>query len=506
MANNRDSVASNLTGLYKAREDKAGVIPVGARWIEKEPNEYGDFGAEYNKVNRQPINATRQTSKGETVGYNANAGYTSDVTPANALEDMEDFCFAAARRKQEVVVTDFTNTGLTVAMNGDDFVEGLLLFVTGAENPANNGLKRVGSGSTNTEIKVAGVTAEANATALATVVGFEFAAGDASIAIVNGRPALSSAAFDMRSLKVIPGEIVYLGGDSTSSVFATLNNKGWCRVYQVNEDQVIFDKTDAAFSADPGTGKNIRIYMGHVVKNEPANLQREFPCSFRRLLGNPDLENPEIVQSQVISGCVANELTITLPEEDKLTYEVAYTGRTEFQFDNDALTDPTGELVPVDEADAFNSTRDLTRLNMFVIATNKTMTPIFAAFREGELTINNNNNSNKALTKFGTHAITPGTFEVGGSFEAYFTKVEELRAVKENKDVTLTACLYKNNQGLAWDLPIIDLNTDGLEIELNEPIMMPVDTMASRGRKYSKDMDHTVLFVFFPYLPTVASL
>ena len=48
-----NTIASNATGLYKAREIIPGVLPVTAdnggqpvKWYEREPNDYGDFGAD----------------------------------------------------------------------------------------------------------------------------------------------------------------------------------------------------------------------------------------------------------------------------------------------------------------------------------------------------------------------------------------------------------------------------------------------------------------------------
>ena len=501
------TIPSNSTSLYKARETEAGKVPQSATWHEKEPNEYGDFGATYNKVGRQPINASRQVGKRTTVGYDANAGYTSDMTPANVVQEAEEFCFANARRKKELAVTAVTATGYEVGTDGDDFAAGTLIFVSGCNNPANNGLHIVGNGSLVDEVIASGTVAEAGVTAKLVEVGFEFTAADLAVAIVNGRAAISSTSKDMTAFGLIPGEVVYLGGDGVAYSFANQNNRGFARVFSVTANQIVFDKTDAQFAVDAGAGKTVRLFFGRVVKNEAEGaLQRTFTSSFRRSLGVADTAAPGVVQSQVITGCTANELTITLPEEEKLSFEVAYMGREELLFDNDALVDATGEIRAVTEADAFNSTRDLVRMNMFVINPDKTLAPIFAAFTEGEININNNNSNRKALGHFGTYDVTPGTFEVSGSLTAYFTSVNELRAVKENKDITLMSALYNNNSGVVIDIPLLDIATDGLAVELNEPITMPIDKMASRGRKYNANMDHTILFVFFDYLPSVASV
>ena len=499
------TVSSNATGLYRAREEEPGKIPQGAKWEEVEPNEYGDTGSTFEKSARQPINSSRQRKKATALGKSARIGFTQDITPFNCFDAVEEFLFAAARRKAEAVATAVTATGYTVAGTGLPFVAGTLIKVTGASNPAHNGLKVVSEDSTANEIKATGLSVAAGQAIQIVAVGFEFPADDAAISIVGTRPALTTTVTDLSGFGLIPGESVWIGGDAVASRFALeARANGFARVFSVGANAIIFDKTDAAMVADVGAGKSIRIFFGRVVKNELYALQKTFTTSFRQMLGAPDREYPEKVQSRVITRAVANEMTITIPSEDRCTMELAYLAGDEILIDDDATTDATGELVPADEADAYNSSSDQIRSSLHVYNADGSLTELFSVIQEGDITINNNVQEVKAVTNFGTYDLNPGTFEVDASLTCYFVTLDSLRAIQENKGVTYFAAWTRENMGLAFELPYGALSTDGLAIELNETITLPLDNMASTGRSYSKDMDFTAMFVFFDYLPTVA--
>ena len=51
---------------------------------------------------------------------------------------------------------------------------------------------------------------------------------------------------------------------------------------------------------------------------------------------------------------------------------------------------------------------------------------------------------------------------------------------------------------------MVAMSTEGNEVELDEAIKMPLTGEAASGAKYSPNMDHTLLLVNFPYLPTLA--
>lgn len=175
-----------------------------------------------------------------------------------------------------------------------------------------------------------------------------------------------------------------------------------------------------------------------------------------------------------------------------------------FTFTDDSTVDPTGTVIGVEENDAINSTVDSVRASMIIYPDDgitSAPSPVFAVFQEFSLSINNNIGENKAVTRLGSFALTPGIFEVSGSFMGYFVTVDAIEAVKENKSVSFLFAVSKDRKGFAIDLPMVTLSTSGLSVELNSPIMCDLDGQAATGKRYNAALDHTALIVFFDYLP-----
>lgn len=506
-----NTIASNATGLYKAREIIPGVLPVTAdnggqpvKWYEREPNDYGDFGADVTRRARQPINNDRQRKKGTPVGQTASAGFTQDLTATNTVEDFEEFCFAEARRKSRLLTAGVTATGYTVTEGGLDYVAGTLVFAKGHGLAANNGLREITADATDIEVSAAGLFVDGTLGEISRV-GFQFPVADLAVVTTGPLPQLVSDTVDLTTLGLIPGEIIYVGDAGHN--FAIAANRGYARVFSVTETAITLDKTDAPFVATDGAGVSVRIFFGTVIKNEKAALQKTYTSALRRLLGQRDLDN-DAIQSEVVTRCVANELTLDIPEEDIITTDLAYIGADYLLFGDDA-EEVGGVFIGVEEADAINSTRDSVRASMIAYppgGNNSAPIPLFAAFTELSLTINNNVSENKAVTVYGAYSLTPGFFEVNGSFDAYFCDVESLRAVRDNKDVSFLFAGWKERKGFAIDLPMLGINTGGLDVAVNEPITCSVDGEAATGKKYNAAMDHTILLVFFDYLPQQAAV
>lgn len=501
-----ESITSNATGMFACEEVTPGVIPDDGVWTEKEPNSYASFGSELKTVQRMPINANRRNKKGTVVGFTAGAGYETDLTADNLRDDMQGFFFADLRRKSRVIASAATADGFTVPAGGAAYVAGTLLTAVGAAAASNNGLHKAGAGSAANNVAVAGLTVQAGQAITLRRVGIEFAADEAAIIVSGGLPALETATFDLTTLGVIPGEIVYLGGDDPATTFGD-KGRGWCRVKSIAANTMVFDKTDFTFVPTDGDGKTIRLFFGEVVRDEDAALQKTRSYSIMRQLGRPDTDAPNAVQAEVVTRCVASKLSLKVPEEDKITADLTFMGGDVVYF-TDLATELAGaDYVGVVEADAINSTGDMKRAQMTVYPElpNSAPAPLLAVFNSFNLDFDNNIKENKAVTRLGTFVLSPGNFGVSGTFTGYFVTVEALRAVRNNADVSFMMAAYKNGKGVALDLPMLTLATKGLDVKMNEPVMIPIDTDAATGRKYDANMAHTALMVFFDYLPEVAN-
>jgi hypothetical protein len=165
----------------------------------------------------------------------------------------------------------------------------------------------------------------------------------------------------------------------------------------------------------------------------------------------------------------------------------------------------TGTRPALVEGDAFNTSSDIARIKMSVVdAANEAPTALFGFLTELTLTVNNGVTPNKAVGVFGAFECSTGNFEVGGKCTAYFSDVAAVAAVRNNSDVTLDIILAKANAGIILDFPLIALGDGRLNVEKDSPITLPLTLEAGTGSKVLSTMDHTLLMVFFDYLPTAA--
>lgn len=501
----REDITASETGLYVAEEAIPGVMDASPVWREHDPNKYDDFGASLKLVARNPISSDRQNKKGTIVGLSVAGGYEEDLTIGNMQEDLQGFFFADLRRKNEYTVAEFAADGIVLANGGLAYTAGTIYAVKGSTIPANNGMRVVAADSA--ADKIGGTfTVKTGETAVVSRVGFRFAAGDAAIDVSGPLPALTTTTKDLTTLGLIPGEVVFLGGDTAASRFPdATNSTGWCRVLSISAHAIVFDKTDGVWAAGSAPTGTIELYFGRVLKNEKRELIVSRTYSMRRLLGRPDYSDPNRVQSEVLLGCVAGKVSFDMKSEDKISAKLSYMGRKYQAFPNDA--DVPGVTVASPEDDAVNTAGDSVRARMAVYpegGDNSAPIPLFAVFESFSIDIDNKLQENKAVTRMGSFSISPGNFTVSGKFTAYFVDVASVDAVAKSKDVTFDYMMVKNNKGIAMDFPMIALGSSGAKVEPNKSVSLDLDVQAASGVKYHPDLAYTAAMFFYDYLPDIA--
>lgn len=500
---------SNITGLSYAQELTLGALPVTPIWYPLEPNSYNNFGGNLTTIARNPINSSRQRKKGVVTDLDASGGFNSDLTQTNTQDILQGCFFASLRTKSELACATVDGTGeaYTVASGGGAYLAGDLLWAKGFVLAANNGLKHVAS-STATDITVSEdlVTATTQS-GIISKVGFKFAA--AAVTITNSGsayPVLTrvGGAKDLTTLGLVPGEWIYIGGDGTNESFATAANNGFARVKTVTATVITFDKTENTMVTDAGTGKVICLFFGRVLKNETGTNIVRRSYQLERTLGAEDQDAPTQIQSEYLTGALVNEFSLKLATADKATFDMTFVG-TNFEQRSGATGVKTGTRVALAESDAFNTSSDVTRINMSVLSTTAAAPlPLFAFVQEMTITVNNNVSPNKAIGVLGAFDVTAGTFEVGGSVTAYFADVAGVVAVRENSDITFDIHVVKANTGISIDIPLITLGDGRPNVTQDQAITLPLNMAAATGAKWDANMNHTLLMVFFDYLPDLA--
>jgi Phage tail tube protein len=517
---------SNISGLSIAEELSIGVLPVTPVWLPLEPNDYSDFGGQITTIARRPINASRQLKKGTVTDLDASGGYTTDITQSNLFDIAQGFMFADRRRKgfvgnapgitvNTLEVTDnntITRVGGAISFVTEGFAVGNIVLVQGFVNAVNNGPFLI-SAVTATSIDVTTLTGAApalvaevaTATASLEEVGFQFAAGDLDVNTPGGYPRLVTTVKDLTQLGLIPGEWIFIGGDTALQNFATATNKGFARIRSVAANLIVLDKTSATFAAEANATQTVSVFYGAVIKNEsnPALIKRR-TYQLERTLGAPDDAFPTQIQSEYLIGAVANELEFQINTADKWMAALSF-----IAIDNEQRTGvvglKSGTRPALQEGSAFNTSSDVSRINLHVVsATNSNPAPLFAFVTDMTVMVKNNATPNKAVSRLGAFEVTAGSFEVSGSVTAYFADVLAVAAVRNNEDVSVDAHFAKENAGISIDIPLLALGQGQLNVQLDETITLPLDLMAGTGAKIHPSLDHTLLLTFWNYLPNSA--
>ncbi len=542
----KGNIDSRVTGLRFLEEAGLKTPPSTLAhqvWFPVEPNSYGDFGGSVVTVARNPISESRQNLKGVTTDLDASGGIVQDITQENLVRLMQGFMFADAREKADtagfsrertfnadgtedaapttIAITGVTAVAYQAASGLDAFVAGDLVLSTDFVPATNNGFKVVDTGgiATNLPIVGGGMTIETPAAAARIrVVGHQYPTGDLSVDVDAALfPVINSASNAFLNQALIPGEWIFNGGDSAATQFDTAIMQGYARIRAVAADgsSITLDKTQQSWGTvdDPGTGKTIQLFFGLVIKNESnADLQITRSYQLERRLGKPD-DTLTGDQAEYLVGSIANEMTFNIPTADKATVDlgfIALDNETHNENDDGGTTpiksQRAGVTAPaIIQADAFNTSSDVARIRIGSVSASDSFPAAFFGFaQELTLSINNNASPNKAIGTLGGFSVTIGNFVVSGTTTAYFQSVSAIQSVRSNDDITLDIHLVKANAGISFDIPLLTLGDARPNVELDQPVTLPLGVAAASGAKINSALDHTLLVMFFPYLPSLA--
>lgn len=505
-----DKIDSNITEARYAEELTPGVLPGTPDWIPLEPNSYTDFGGTITTVARNPINPSRQRKKGVITDLDATAGLETDLTQSNIQDLLQGFMFADFRAKGEEAPTT-TATGANELYNCAEtagFYVGSIIMGSGFDDAANNGIKNVITVTTDTSVEVTEtLVADASPAAGAKIVavGFLFTAGDLDVDASGTLPTITTTTKDLTELGLTVGEWVYIGGDGAGETFTNAANNGFKRVRSIATNAIEFDKSTSTMITEASTTETIRLWIPRALKNETGTAIVKRTYQMERSLGAPDDASPAQIQGEYVTGAVASQLTMNIATASKLTTTLDFIGR-----DHETVTGATGlktgNRPALVEADAFNTSSDFSRIKLSeVVAGDEAPTPLFAFVTDATITIDNSVSPNKAIGTLGACGMTAGTFVVSGSMTAYFSNVAAITAVRENKDITFDFAIVKDNAGMVVDIPLIALGDGKVNIAQDEPITIPLTQDAATGAKIDANLDHTLMFCFFDYLPTIAA-
>jgi len=506
-----NKINSNVVETAYAEEQTIKTLPGTPVWRPLDANEFSDFGGSISKVSRNPFRTDRQLRKGQTVDLDAAGSVNHDLVQAGLQDILQGFFFADLRPKVEFggagEITNVDGTGEDYeAVSGlDVFYANDLVFASGFSNSANNGLKNVvSSAATSLTVSQDLVDETPPSAAKLVTVGFQFTSGDLVVDMTGSLPKLTTTTKDLTELGLIPGEFIYIGGDSAATQFDT-SGMGFARVRSIAQNEIVIDKCQADMAADTGTGKTIQIFFGRVLKNEVGTDIVRRTYNVERQLGAPDDASPTEIQSEYLIGAVPNELSLNIPTADKAMVDLAFVAM-DVEYRTGVQGVKSGTRISLIEESAFNTSSNVPLINLAIISdTDENPTPLFAYAEELSIAINNNVSPDKAIGVLGGFDASHGNFEVTGNLTAYFQDVASIAAVRDNSDVTLDMHLVKENAGITVDIPLLALGDGRLNVAQNEAIRIPLSKEAAIGTGAITGYDHTLLMSFYDYLPDAAA-
>jgi hypothetical protein len=353
------------------------------------------------------------------------------------------------------------------------------------------------------------------ATAKVVIVGHKFRAGDGSdmsCTVSGGTTTLVTATKDCTELQLVPGELIYVGGDTAGDRFSGAGvtaNRGFARVKSVSTNAIVLDKTEQTFIADATTDAVQVFFANQILKDESGALVLPRTLTMEQDLGFLDVAGATDRQAQYILGCMPSDLTITIPTANKVTVDMTFTAMDSTNWGGTGSLKTAASRPAIVAEEAFNTTQNVPRIKMAVFSATATApVALWAYITDLTLAIKNNWSVDKAIGVLGAFDGQAGGFDVSGSLTAYLCDIHAVDSIRNHDDVTLDLHLVQTvggvQQGISIDLPLISLGGGKDKVEKDKAVMLPIKHDAVSGASILSTQDHTLLFVFWDYLPALA--
>lgn len=508
-------VITNATTLSFAIEATLGVLPAQPQWFELEPNSINSWGTTIGKEARNPISRARARRKGVVTDLDSAVEMEADLTLRHLRNFAEAFLFSRAVGGDAFLTSAATATGYTVpalsaaqagrlVYNGAGAGAVSLVYVTGFDLPANNGLKAVTAvhAAAGTEIKAAGNTAavpDAYDMVEVSIAGVRGAAGDLK---VDAQGNLTSIALDFRTLGLGLGQTIHLGGLDVTHQFFNPANAGFARVVAIAQNKLTLAKRDQAFVLDDGTdtgagGANLRvdILFGQFVRNVKVGHTdyREISTQFE--LSSPNLMAGGATGYEYSLGNYADSMSISVPLTGKATITLGFVGtdttRPSLVRAQNAVDAKVGGQVQ-----SFGSASDIARLRVADVDEAGLSTD----FKSATFTLTNNVAGEKVIGKLGPKYLNAGNIEADVENQMLFTNADVIERVRCNRTVGFDWVLWNGDGGVVFDLPTGTLDGGNRELPQNQSVLITTKFMAHE----EPPLDFTCGISFFPVLPARA--
>jgi len=507
-------IDSNRSEARISEETSLKVANGAAVWALLEVNNYLDTAGKFTKVQRNPIGGDRQRKKGITVDLDAAFGFNTDLTQYNTQDLMQGLFFADFRRKIEftgTVTSVITSDDSFNVASGFTFTTGDLVFARGFSNTlGNNGLHRA-TAATATKLtsdhNLADETPPVGAKLIK--VGVQGGVGLIDVDASQPFPALVSngTAPNWTTQGLTPGESVWIGGDTAPTRFANATNNCMARIRSITATRLELDKcSKGAMVTEADTTQTIQVFYGRFLKNESTQaLIKRRTYQIERQLGASDEALPAQIQSEYFTGAVFNELNLKYEQASKINMDCKFMALDQ-ELRTGVVGLKAGTRPAIENADMQTTSSGLKRVRISkIISGDEAPAALYAFVDTMSINISNMSEPQKALTVLGGYDYSHGDFTVGGAFTGTFFTIDGVAAIRNNDNVTIDLMEFTNNAGWVQDMPLVALGDGSIQVEKDKAIKNPVTFEAASGEEIDVNLDYTLSWTFFDYLPTVAA-
>lgn len=482
--------ATQALGVQSA----AGTDPTVAYMFA--PDAPGEFGPDFTRVPHEPLSIYNQREPGVTV----DAMSTATLDAAATLDHLERILETALRCSwstgQAVLApTSATAAPKYVVPSGGALAAGTLVMVRGCAIAANNGVKVVDAGSDATNLLITtALTAEtftATQNVTIEVCGYQFTATDL---VVNAGQNLTSTTKDFTELSLVAGQMVWIGGPTSATSFATAACRGLARVSVTPTANLItLEERTQAYSADTGTGKTVWLLFGRCAQVVPFTHARYIERLHTLETVHDDLSSGTTDAYEYVGDAALNTAVIKCPDVNKLTCSASFIGN------NYTLT--------TTRKTAFQSLYQQTKRSAMSSATdiirgwikNTGSTALSAYIQSADLTIANGVERNTAHGVLGSAVMTWGKVLVNVAVQAMFTTEDAITALAGNDAVKACWAFKNDDGGIAFDIPEARLGGGKRSYPVNKVVSINLDVGANRDPVFNTSL----IVSLFPYLPPV---
>lgn len=456
------------------------TTPPTTGWLNLEVDSFGDPGAQYKKLGRNPYSRKRQLRRPIVVGADMTFALQFDL-----IKDhidvfgegifMSSYKHSGGNDQSKYPVSAVTGTGYTVAANGD-LQDGVMVKAQGFEIDGNNGLKVLAGTSIATEIKTTGLVAEASppANAIVEVAGIQGVTADLRLDVDGNLT--SQGGFDFTTLGLNVNQFIYLPHqDEVFDVHAFANAEyfGFAQIDVIAAGKLTLKNRDwTVGAADTGTGKTIQVFFTKWVRDVPRKDSDEAKKSYQFEVAYTDLETGPTDAYTYLRGNMINKWVFNFSPENKATVDAEFIGMTASNPTADRVTGPNDAIDPVSGL-ALGTSTDFTRLRL----DNADESALIdgADFVDLKLSLMNNITPEKALNTLGNRFTPLGQFQVDITAEVFFTTPEIVIALRDNRQLALSVAMRNDDFGVLVEVPSMGMMKDPQKIEHNRVVKITTE-------------------------------